>query len=86
MARMEAVDGSFGFDFEAVYTEINDGQSFTYEFGGRLANVYLKSLGETTTEICVTFDTETENPIELQREGWQAILNNFKQYTETHHG
>lgn len=86
VARMEAVDGSFGFDFDAVYTEINDGQSFTYEFGGRLANVYLKSLDETTTEICVTFDPETENPIEMQKAGWQAILDNFKQYTETHRG
>jgi len=82
VARMEAKDGSFGFDFDAVYTEINSGQNFTYEFGGRFATV---EFNETTgyTEVTVTFDPETENSIELQRTGWQAILDNFKTYTET---
>lgn len=81
IARMEAKDGSFGFDFEAVYTEINHGNSFTYEFGGRYATVVFSSLG-TGVEVTITFDPETENAIELQQEGWQAILNNFKTYTE----
>lgn len=81
VARMEAKDGSFGFDFDAVYTEINIGKSFTYEFGGRLATVDFKEIGK-QTEVNVTFDPETENSIELQRNGWQAILNNFKKYTE----
>jgi uncharacterized protein YndB with AHSA1/START domain len=81
VARMEAKDGSFGFDFDAVYTEINIGKSFTYEFGGRLATVEFKEIGR-QTEVNVTFDPETENSIELQRNGWQAILNNFKKYTE----
>ncbi|MDH7604513.1 MAG: SRPBCC family protein [Melioribacter sp.] len=81
-ARMEAKDGSFGFDFEAVYTEINEGQNFTYEFGGRLATIDFKEANG-QTEVTVTFDPETENPIEMQQQGWQAILNNFKKYTET---
>lgn len=82
VARMEAKDGSFGFDFEAIYTEINYGKYFTYEFGGRLATVDFKELNG-CTEVNVTFDPETENAIELQRNGWQAILDNFKKYTES---
>jgi uncharacterized protein YndB with AHSA1/START domain len=82
VARMEAKDGSFGFDFDAVYTEINIGKSFTYEFGGRLSAVDFKEIGR-QTEVNVTFDPETENSIELQRKGWQAILDNFKKYTES---
>ena len=81
VARMEAKDGSFGFDFDAVYKEVNHGQSFTYEFGGRLATVEFKEANR-QTEVIVVFDPETENPIDLQRQGWQAILDNFKKYTE----
>jgi uncharacterized protein YndB with AHSA1/START domain len=80
-ARMEARDGSFGFDFEAVYQDIEPGVHFTYEFGGRLATVTFKESGD-STEVTVSFDPETENPIDLQRTGWQLILNNFKAYTE----
>lgn len=81
IARMEAKDGSFGFDFDAVYTDINQGENFTYEFGGRLATVtFIETNGQTA--VTVTFDPETENSIELQRNGWQAILDNFKKYTE----
>lgn len=82
VARMEAKDGSFGFDFDAVYKEINNGENFTYEFGGRLATVDFKEI-DVLTEVTVTFDPETENSIELQRNGWQAILDNFKKYVET---
>ena len=82
VAKMEAKDGSFGFDFDAVYTEINKGENFTYEFGGRLATIeFNEANGQ--TEVTVTFDPETENSIDLQRQGWQAILDNFKNYTET---
>ncbi|MBS1730432.1 MAG: SRPBCC family protein [Bacteroidetes bacterium] len=81
-ARMEAKDGSFGFDFEAVYTEITEGKHFTYEFGNRLATVQFNdALGK--TEVIVTFDPESENPVEMQKTGWQAILDNFKKYTES---
>lgn len=80
-ARLEAKDGSFGFDFEAVYTEIHEGESFAYEFGGRHASVaFNEQNGQ--TKVVVTFDPETQNPVEMQQQGWQAILNNFKTYTE----
>ena len=81
-ARMEAKDGSFGFDFESIYSEINEGKNFTYEFGGRTATVEFKSTAN-QTEVVVTFDAENENPVEMQKGGWQAILNNFKTYTES---
>jgi uncharacterized protein YndB with AHSA1/START domain len=83
-ARMEAKDGSFGFDFEAIYRELIVGEKFIYDMlDGREASITFKNLGD-KTEVIITFDAETENPIELQKGGWQAILNNFKQYTETH--
>jgi uncharacterized protein YndB with AHSA1/START domain len=80
-ARMEAKDGSFGFDFEAIYTDIIEGKQFAYEFGGRTATVLFKDLGN-QTEVVVSFDPESENPVEMQKGGWQTILNNFKNYTE----
>ena len=82
-ARMEAKDGSFGFDFDATYTEVKPLKSFTYEFGGRRSTVTFEKAGE-QTNVVVSFDPESENPIEMQRDGWQAILNNFKDYTENH--
>jgi len=81
-ARMEAKDKSFGFDFEAVYTDIKDGKEFTYGFGGRTCTVKFNELND-HTEVIVSFDPESENPIEMQKAGWQAILNNFKSYTES---
>jgi uncharacterized protein YndB with AHSA1/START domain len=81
LARMEAKDGSFGFDFEAYYTEINEGKNFTYEFGGRMCTVSFEEL-EDSTKVTVSFDPENENPIEMQQAGWQLILNNFKSFTE----
>lgn len=82
VARMEARDGSFGFDFDATYTEISFGEHFTYEFGGRFATVEFKELNGQTT-VTITFDPETEHPLEMQRSGWQSILDNFKKYTES---
>jgi uncharacterized protein YndB with AHSA1/START domain len=81
IARMEAKDGSFGFDFEAVYSEISMENNFTYVLDKRNVIVEFKELNK-QTEITISFDPENENPIELQRNGWQAILNNFKNYTE----
>lgn len=81
LARMEAKDGSFGFDFDAVYTHVSRGESFTYKFGERLATVTFEDLGGQTV-VTITFDPETENSIELQKNGWQAILDNFKKYAE----
>jgi uncharacterized protein YndB with AHSA1/START domain len=81
IARMEAKDGSFGFDFEAVYSEISMENNFTYVLDKRNVIVEFKELNK-QTEITISFDPENENPIELQRNCWQAILNNFKNYTE----
>lgn len=82
IARMEAKDGSFGFDFEAFYTAINQYNNFTYEFGERTAKIEFAELNG-DTQVTISFDPETEHSIELQKTGWQAILDNFKKYTET---
>ncbi|EMY71312.1 SRPBCC family protein [Leptospira vanthielii] len=82
-ARMEAKDGSFGFEFEAIYDSIIDQKSFTYTMeDGRKASVDLEPSGN-KTQVTVSFDAEKENPVEMQRGGWQAILDNFKKYVET---
>ncbi|AYL95811.1 SRPBCC family protein [Mucilaginibacter celer] len=81
-ARMEAKDGSFGFDFEATYDEIVEGEKFTYTMpNGRQASVEFKENGD-QTDVAVTFDPENQNSLEMQKNGWQAILNSFKSYTE----
>ena len=81
-ARMEAKDGSFGFEFEATYSEITENQKFVYIMpDGREVSVSINEDNH-LTNITVCFDAETENSVELQREGWQAILNNFKNYVE----
>lgn len=81
-ARMEAKDGSFGFDFEATYDEVVDQKKITYTMDdGRQATTEFEALGD-KTKVTTTFDAEGENSIEMQKQGWQAILNNFKSYTE----
>lgn len=82
-ARMEAKDGSFGFDFEAVYDEVVPGEKFTYTMpDGREVNVDFEDAGD-ATNLRVAFDPESQNSLEMQRGGWQAILDNFKKYTES---
>lgn len=81
-ARMEAKDGSFGFDFEAVYDEIKEGEKLVFTLGdGRKTTVTFED-HENATKVAVTFDAEMQNAIDMQRDGWQAILNNFKKYVE----
>lgn len=81
-ARMEAKDGSFGFDLIGIYDAITVHQLLDYHLeDGRKVNVQFQST-ESGTEITETFDAETENSEELQRGGWQAILDNFKRYAE----
>lgn len=83
-ARMEAKDGSWGFDFEAIYSNIDNGKRFTYVMGdGRAADVAFEGQGNNTA-VTVTFDAEDQNPAEMQKAGWQAILDNYKKYTEAH--
>ncbi|MCE2963962.1 MAG: SRPBCC family protein [Chitinophagales bacterium] len=82
IARMEAKDGSFGFDFEATYNEIIVGESYTYMMpDNRVVNVLFNEQ-DNQTEVTIIFDPENENPVELQQQGWQAILDNFKRYVE----
>ncbi len=81
-ARMEAKDGSFGFNFEAIYSEVVPNQKFTYAMEDREVTTEFINLGD-KTEVITVFDAETVNPIELQQQGWQLILNNFKSYTES---
>ncbi len=84
-ARMEAKDGSFGFDVEGVYTEIIFGERFAYLMPDkRMVQVTFYARENNQTEVSIIFDAENENPIDMQKQGWQAILNNFKNYTETH--
>lgn len=80
--RMEAKDGSFGFDFAGTYTRIIPHACIAYVFGDRTATV---EFTDNTHEVLVRvrFDPETQNPLEMQREGWQAILNNFAKFVET---
>lgn len=82
-ARMEAKDGSFGFDFEAIYDVVSNQQELTYTMtDGRKATTIFETK-DNATSVTTTFDAENENPIEMQQQGWQSILDNFKKYTET---
>jgi uncharacterized protein YndB with AHSA1/START domain len=80
--RMEAKDGSFGFDFEGVFTEIVPLEKLKYVFmDQREAEISFSDLSEGTL-VKIVFDAENENSLELQQSGWQSILNNFKLHTE----
>ncbi|MGE3490228.1 MAG: SRPBCC family protein [Vicinamibacterales bacterium] len=82
LSRMEAKDGSSGFDFEGVYTRVVPRQSIAYRMSdGREVSVEFAAApgGVRVTE---TFDPETENSPEMQRQGWQAILDNFGRHVE----
>jgi uncharacterized protein YndB with AHSA1/START domain len=82
-ARMEAKDGSMGFDFGGVYDVIRTNEYIEYTIGdGRKVQVSFSGSGN-QTKVVETFEAENTNSIELQRGGWQAILDNFKKYTES---
>ena len=80
-SRMEAKDGSMGFDFAGTYTKIVEHELIEYSFGDRAARIEFAD-SPTGVRVRVTFDSEETNPIERQRGGWQAILNNFARYVE----
>ena len=81
-ARMEAKDGSFGFDFGGVYDEVRLNEYIEYTLGdGRKVIVNFTPKGD-ETKVVETFDAEDTNPVEMQKGGWQAILDNFKKYVE----
>lgn len=81
-ARMEAKDGSFGFEFEAIYdvVKVNEELSYTMPDGRKATNLFKANGAQTLVE--TTFDAESENSVEMQKGGWQAILDNFKKYAE----
>jgi uncharacterized protein YndB with AHSA1/START domain len=81
-SRMEAKDGSMGFDFAGTYTKIVENRLIEYSFGDRHAQVEFVENSEGVT-VRVTFDAESQYPIEQQQQGWQSILNNFKKHVET---
>lgn len=83
--RMEAKDGSFGFDFVAIYDEIIPYQKIKYHLeDGRNVEILFHEIDASTTKVDIHFDPEKENSREMQREGWYAILNNFHKYVENH--
>lgn len=82
LIRMEARDGSAGFDFKGKYTKVNPLSEIAYEIeDGRKVRVLFDEKGS-HTRVTEIFEPENENSLELQRAGWQSILDNFKQYTE----
>jgi uncharacterized protein YndB with AHSA1/START domain len=81
-ARMEARDGSVGFDFAGVYDAVRPNEYIEYTMGdGRKVKVNFTAQGN-QTNVVESFDAENTHSIEMQRGGWQAILDNFKKYTE----
>lgn len=82
LSRMEAKDGSSGFDFNGVYDQVKTNELIAYTIeGGRKVKIGFTGNGA-ETKVTETFEAEDENPIEMQRGGWQAILDNFKKYVE----
>lgn len=82
-ARMEAKDGSFGFDFGGVYDEVRINEYIEYTLGdGRKVEVHFELQGS-DTKVTERFEAENTNPVDMQQMGWQAILDNFRKYTES---
>ena len=83
-SRMEAKDGSFGFDFEGTYTRIVPESLIEYSFGDREARVEFvePGAGAAGVTVRVSFDSEETHSVEQQRAGWQAILDRFRRHVE----
>lgn len=81
-SRMEAKDGSMGFEFGGVYDLVSPNEHIEYTMGdGRKVKVNFTAQGD-KTYLVESFDAESQNPVEMQKSGWQAILDNFKKYVE----
>ena len=84
LSRMEAKNGSMGFDFIGVYTDVQTNKYIAYTLeDNRKVEIFFIEEGN-QTKVVETFETENINSTELQRAGWQAILDNFKKYTEAY--
>lgn len=80
--RMEAKDGTMGFEFAGTYDEVRLNEYMEYTLGdGRKVKVQFDNQGE-STHVIESFEAEETNSLDMQRNGWQAILDNFKKYTE----
>ncbi|HYG17091.1 MAG TPA: SRPBCC family protein [Bacteroidia bacterium] len=80
--RMEARDGSTGFDFGGIYHEVKTNEKIAYTMSDdRTVSVTFTQVGD-QTKVTETFDAENTHPVDFQRDGWQAILDNFKKHTE----
>lgn len=84
-SRMEAKDGSFGFDFAGEYTKVVPRTLLEYTFGDRVGLVEFAE-GPAGVVVTVTFDSEPTHSEEQQRSGWQAILDSFARHVVTRHG
>ncbi|OWY28213.1 SRPBCC family protein [Herbaspirillum robiniae] len=80
-SRMEAKDGSMGFDFAGTYTAVTENELIEYVFGERRARSVFAQTPQ-GVRLTVSFDPENQYPVEQQRQGWQAILDSFKRYVE----
>jgi len=81
--RMEAKDESFGFDFGGVYDAVEENRLIEYTIGdGRKVKVAFSG-NDKITHVTEIFEAENTNPVEMQKHGWQAILNNYKNYAES---
>ncbi|MCY1519908.1 hypothetical protein D9M68_546720 [compost metagenome] len=79
---MAAKDGSFSFNFEGVYTKVDEHRLIEYVLGdGRKVKITFMA-DQGSTKVIESFEAETINAIEMQQAGWQAIIDNFKKYTE----
>jgi hypothetical protein len=82
--RMQARDGSFGFDLVGIYDEVVENEILKYHFeDGREIKIIFEKLSDDKTKVTENFDPENQNPLEFQKDGWQAILDNFKSYSES---
>ena len=84
IVRMEAKDGSFGFDFGGIYDVVKEHEEISFTMGdGRRVDIVFTPQGD-ATKVTETFDAESTHPLDFQQAGWQSILDNFKQYAEQH--
>lgn len=82
ITRMEAKDGSMGFDFGGIYDDVINNELIAYTMGdGRKCKIIFTANGN-NTKVVESFEAEDQNPVEMQKAGWQNILDNFKKYTE----
>lgn len=85
-ARMESKDGKMGFDFGGTYDEVIPHEKLVYHLGdGRKVEVLFSKIHDNETLVTETFDAEAQNSIDMQKKGWQSILENFKKHVETEH-